>query len=564
MAGTNSFGPSGSFNNSWTGATTIYQYIGYPTGNINLAGTRIVSIDSISVNGLSGGYAGLDANGNITITRTGTYIYFSRYYQNTNATIYETGPGSSPWYNSSLGGSYNWTTVPSAPVSLSYNTPAFTQSTLTLNYLFSGSLDNGGQGISSYTAEYRNTAAGIGIKAASRTGTTATITTVSAHGYTAGGIIQVYDLVSSNAPLNGQWTISSVTSDTITFTTSTSGTINPTNVSLGLVGLYGNWGNGKSVTSPFSFSNLIPARYYQARIYANNSRGASQPTTITPYFVLPEPPVWGTKTLNPSIVQNKPYSDFLNITGYTLSTNVVVKAGSGSLPPGLSLTTTQVDNNNATVTISGTPTTVGNYTFILEATNVGGTTASSSYTLGVASSSTVWNSPGKGSLTNTDNTSFALRNSVAYNPSGISGIVASGDYLYAVGAITNGYAISSGSLPSGLTATNTTGTINGQTVNIYRIYGTPTVSGNFSFTVSVSVGGDPIYQTVSINIRPTGKRFTAVSPINQKSQITTWKRNDAASGWKDVAIAKRYDEDGTSPGVAGWVDLINPYLINPS
>jgi hypothetical protein len=97
-----------------------------------------------------------------------------------------------------------------------------------------------------------------------------------------------------------------------------------------------------------------------------------------------------------------------------------------------------------------------------------------------------------------------------------------------------------------ITATNTTGTVGGATVNIYRFSGTPTVSGTFSFIVSVNVGST-ITQAVSIIVRPTGKRYPTGS---SRTPLTTIKRYDASAGWVDVRIGKRYD--GTN-----WVELGN-------
>jgi len=532
---------------SWTYAAENYQYIGYPTGNLTLSGARhTAAIESVGVNGLTGGYAELRTSGNVHIIRTGSPMTFAR-YSLAGSRIEEL---NDPWLNSSLQGYYYWSTVPTAPASIS--SPSFNQGTLTLTNTFTGSASDGGNGISSYSAQYINTAEGKTITNVSRSGTTAIIT-VASHGYSVGNIIQVYELAngagnaSNDTALNGQWTITAVATNTITFSTILSGTITSHAVTAGLVGVYGAWTGTKAVSSPFTFS-AIPGRHYQMRVYANNVRGSSQATTSTTIFALPNPPVWGTKTLNTNLTQARPYSDFLNITGYTLSTPVTA---TGSLPSGLSLTTTQVDSNNATVTISGTVSnsaTVGSYSFTLTATNVGGSTTSGTYTLNVASSSTVWLSPGKGSLTNTDNSAYALRNGVEYNPSGVSGIVSNGDYLYAIGAVSSGYS-HSGSLPAGITATNSTGTVGGTTVNIYKFSGTPTVSGTFNIIVSVNVGST-ITQAVSFNVRPTGKRYVTGSTTSE-TPLTIIKRYDPSAGWVDVTIGKRYD--GTN-----WVELGNP------
>jgi len=66
-----------------------------------------------------------------------------------------------------------------------------------------------------------------------RTGTTATITST-AHGYVAGDKIYVIGVDATH--LDGDWTITSVTTDTITYTTTTSGTIASAAVTGGFVG----------------------------------------------------------------------------------------------------------------------------------------------------------------------------------------------------------------------------------------------------------------------------------------------------------------------------------------
>jgi hypothetical protein len=102
-------------------------------------------------------------------------------------------------------------------------------------------------------------------------------------------------------------------------------------------------------------------------------------------------------------------------------------------------------------------------------------------------------------------------------------------------------------LPPGITATNTTGTVNGSTVNICKFSGTPTVSGTFNFVVNVNVGST-ISQSASMVIRPTGKRYSTGS---SNTPLTTIKRYDASAGWVDVIIGRKYDG-------SNWIELKNP------
>ena len=157
-------------------------------------------------------------------------------------------------------------------------------------------------------------------------------------------------------------------------------------------------------------------------------------------------------TLSPSTLPNAivgtAYSQTITASGgqgpYTFSVT------SGSLPPGLTL--------SSTGTISGTPTSAGNFSFTVTATGSNGSgTGSLSYSLTVASSSTP--------LTLSPSTLPSATVGTAYSQT----ITASG------GQSPYTFSVTSGSLPPGLTLSST-GTISG----------TPTSAGNFSFTVTAT------------------------------------------------------------------------------
>ena len=151
MANTYNFGAGGTANNSYTGATTIYQIgLGNPTGNTNLAGSVVLNYGTPSVNGLSGGDAAYYSSdsGTCIVTRTGSNIYFTRYSGN-GLTVYETGPGSSPWTNSSMVGSVPWTTVPTAPSSIATST-----SGASVTVTCGTSASDGGNTITGYYVRY--------------------------------------------------------------------------------------------------------------------------------------------------------------------------------------------------------------------------------------------------------------------------------------------------------------------------------------------------------------------------------------------------------------------------
>ncbi|HMY74536.1 MAG TPA: putative Ig domain-containing protein, partial [Blastocatellia bacterium] len=121
----------------------------------------------------------------------------------------------------------------------------------------------------------------------------------------------------------------------------------------------------------------------------------------------------------------------------------------GSLPSGVSL-------NSATGVISGTPATTGNFSFTILAQTAGGFTTTPTFTLTIGCP-TVTLSPA--SLPN-GTAGTAYSQTLSASPAG-------GIYSYAV---------TSGSLPSGLNLNSATGALSG----------TPTINGSFNFTVTAT------------------------------------------------------------------------------
>jgi hypothetical protein len=147
---------------------------------------------------------------------------------------------------------------------------------------------------------------------------------------------------------------------------------------------------------------------------------------------------------------------------------------SGSLPAGLSL--------SAAGAVSGTPTTAGASNFTVQATDAGGNTGIANYTITVSSAS------------------------ITVNPSSLSGGTVGTAYSATISA-TGGsgsytsFAVTSGSLPAGLSLNSGTGAISG----------TPTAGGSSNFTIRVTdsasnTGSRPYTMSISwtsITVNPT-------------------------------------------------------------
>jgi hypothetical protein len=150
-------------------------------------------------------------------------------------------------------------------------------------------------------------------------------------------------------------------------------------------------------------------------------------------------PVYTDSTVKSTATVGVFYSDGVSATGATS-----YSLASGSLPPGIGLS-----SNNGS--ISGTPTSSGNYSFRVSANNSAGSTLTSTLSISVAPPAPVW----------IDQT---------INPTAFE------DAFYSDGVSASNsptYSISGGSLPSGISLSSSTGAITG----------TPTVPGTYNFTV---------------------------------------------------------------------------------
>jgi hypothetical protein len=184
----------------------------------------------------------------------------------------------------------------------------------------------------------------------------------------------------------------------------------------------------------------------------------------------------------PSAFKSVPYSATLTANGAVGATTWAITGG--SLPAGLSL-------NSTTGVISGTPTTLGSFTFTVSVTDSATPprTASQQVTLQVGA---------------------ALVVSGGTLPNAVSGTPYSATATVTGGTTPLTWSISAGALPTGLSLNATTGTISG----------TPTVPGTYNFTLHVVDSSNP----------PQSANVPASITVNTGLSLTVSILPDAISG----------------------------------
>ncbi|WP_225214312.1 putative Ig domain-containing protein [Comamonas avium] len=207
---------------------------------------------------------------------------------------------------------------------------------------------------------------------------------------------------------------------------------------------------------------------------ATGAGGTSAAATVT--ITVSAPPLTITPTTLPNGTQSTAYSQTLTTSAGTVPYSYRIT--SGSLPAGLSL-------DISSGVISGTPTAGGTYNFSIGVQDRYSATGSQAYSLTVSAPS-ITLSPG--SLSN-----------------GTVGVTYNSSFSASGGTAPYSYSITSGSLPTGLSLNNSTGTLSG----------TPTAGGTFNLTITASdTNGATGSQTYSLTVSAPSITLSPGSLIN--------------------------------------------------
>ncbi|WP_448112323.1 putative Ig domain-containing protein [Mesorhizobium amorphae] len=225
----------------------------------------------------------------------------------------------------------------------------------------------------------------------------------------------------------------------------------------------------------------VPGSYNITVRAMDGSTGTGAPFSTSNNYTLQvaAPTVVINPTTLPNATAGASYSDSITATGAVAPYSFSVTAG--ALPAGLSL--------GPTGALSGTPTASGNFSFTVTASDANGQTGSRPYTLTVDVPT--------------------LTVSPTTIPSGTAGTAYSQALSASGGNAPYSFAVTAGALPAGLTLSSTG-----------ALSGTPTVSGNFNFTVTAtdSTTGTPGSASVAYTLTiaaPTIALAPATLPAGQ-------------------------------------------------
>jgi carbon monoxide dehydrogenase subunit G len=216
-------------------------------------------------------------------------------------------------------------------------------------------------------------------------------------------------------------------------------------------------GHGTAIASGTSITYTPASGYSGSDSFtytATNASGTSAPATVSITITPPTLSFSPASGALPAGMVSTAYSQTVTASG---GTSPYGYSATGTLPPGLAL-------NHSTGAITGTPTTSGNYSFSVTATDANGATTSAAYTIAIAPPPTTFVfSPAGGALTDA-----------------MAGEAYSQQISATGGTGTKIYSLASGSLPNGLVLNISTGQLTGPLAT-----GT---QGDYSFTVQVRDG----------------------------------------------------------------------------
>lgn len=476
-------------------------------------------------------------------TFTGSVFYYGfqkqdsstvRWYNTSGGTIFGNGNPVTAFGDNRISGSYSYITVP-GPVS-GLTSTSKTDTTIDLDW--SPVSDNGGSSLTGYRIAYRPSGGSWSFQ------TQGAASQGSISGLSGGTTyeIQVAGLNLVTDTLNSDYSSTSAhtgTESTIFVTTNSSvapPTFTGTEFPNGQVGesyYHTISASGDSISSlsdseatfPAGLSGNFSGNTYIVSGTPTNSASsgsivlsATNPGGTTNYgpdaiFISPpSTPSWNDLTFNQAEF-GIPYSDSI-----TASDADYVQASTSSIA-GMS-----VSSSGSTITVAGTPTQSGNFSFTVTAYSV------PDNGVRLQSAQTAFITVGQQPIPTWND--IVVNESAELNREYSDGVSASGATLYT---------IVSGSLPFGISIDSASG----------QIAGTPEELGTFNFTVRAqnSAGSASPDQSLTISVGfPGANRYT--SSTNQFIPIRqTAKRFDDSLGeWQNLSIAKRFNG-------ASWIDL---------
>jgi hypothetical protein len=235
---------------------------------------------------------------------------------------------------------------------------------------------------------------------------------------------------------------------------------------------------GSLTGTPAPFPGTYP---FTVQVADSAGRTATKAFTLTVAGVL----IIATANPLPGATVGTPYNLALDLVGGI--TPFAWSIARGALPAGITL-------NSTTGALSGTPTTPGTFTFTVSVTG-GGQTATQSLTITVAPIITT----------------ATLPNATVGTPYSQT--------LTAGGSGTFTWSVSTGALPAGITLNSTTGALSG----------TPTTPGTFTFTVSVTGGGQTATQSFTITVT-AALTITTATTLPNATVGSAYSQTLAAAG----------------------------------